>query len=169
MKLDSITMNLPKNVVQYLLGFGLYLLVYCSFDPIKFVLGLAAFIISYSAIYPYNDLMDYKEDRKNVFKKHYKAIARGDMTQEKAITLAYGLPIIGLLIASFVSRWYMILLIFLLFQNFLHSSPQTTKTFKKKNRYMFINMYLMQAIKFSLGWFTFTTDLTRLPIWLSPI
>lgn len=166
MKTDSILINLPKNMVQYFIGFALYLLVYGSFDPLKLILGLASFLIAYSAIYPYNDLMDYEQDKKDEFKKVYKALVRGDLKQKDAISLVFGLSIIGLMLASLVSQWYMFLISITLFQNFLHSNPHTKNTFKKKKRYMVPNIFIMQFIKYSLGWFTFTTDLTKLPTWV---
>lgn len=155
---------MPKNIVQYLIGFGFYVLVFGSFDPIKLVLGLLSFIITYSAIYPYNDLMDYESDKKDKFKRVYKALARGDINYKDSATLVFGLPVIGLLIASFVSSWYMMLLIGLLLLNFLYSAPQVR--LKKKMGYALTSMFLMQFIKFSLGWFTFTTEVTRLPVWV---
>jgi len=164
MKIDSITLNTPKNIVQYLIGFGLYLLVYGSFDPLKLILGISSFIIAYAAIYPYNDLMDLEEDKKDDFKKAYKALVRGDLSKQKAITLVFGLPIIGLLIASMVSFWYTFMLMILLFLNFLYSSPYTR--LKKKKSYAVLSIFAMQSIKFSLGWLTFTTDLTLLPSWI---
>ena len=65
MKTDSVIVNLPKNIVQYLIGFSLYLLVYGSFDLFKLIIGLTSFILAYSAIYPYNDLMDYEKAKKD--------------------------------------------------------------------------------------------------------
>ncbi len=164
MKMDSLTANIPKNMLQYLLGFALYILVYHSFNPVKLAIGLVSFLVTYSAIYPYNDLMDYKEDRKDKFKKAYKALARGDMSHEEAITLVFGLPIIGMILASFVSSWYMVLLAVLLLLNFLYSAPQIR--LKKRMKYAIPSMLLMQLIKFSLGWFTFTTNVTRMPGWV---
>lgn len=166
MRLVDSTWLTAKNAIQYLIGFSLYLLVYGSFDPVKLALGLVSFLITYSAIYPYNDLMDYESDKKDKFKRTYKKLITGELSFNKAITLVFGLPLIGLMIASMVSGWYMLLLVILLFQNFLHSSPYTRDTFKKKKRYLIPNMFIMQLIKFSLGWFTFTTDITLLPVWV---
>jgi 4-hydroxybenzoate polyprenyltransferase len=164
MKIDSISVNLPKNVVQYLIGFGFYSLIYGSFDPVKLVLGLVAYVITYSAIYPYNDLMDYDSDKKDEFKRFYKALARGDTAHKDAVTLVFGLPVIGLLIASFVGWWYMMLLITLLLLNFLYSAPQVR--LKKRTGYALLSIFLMQFIKYSLGWFTFTTEVIQLPVWI---
>jgi 4-hydroxybenzoate polyprenyltransferase len=164
MKIDSLTVNTPKNAIQYLVGFSLYLLVYGSFEPIKFVLGLVSFLITYAAIYPYNDLMDFEVDKKDGFKQKYKALVRGELKPTTAITMVFGFPIIGLMLASMVSSYYMMLLIILLFINFLYSSPYTR--LKSKTSYAVISMFLMQVIKFCLGWFTFTSEVTSIPIWI---
>ncbi|MBD3311982.1 hypothetical protein GF352_00805 [archaeon] len=164
MKVDSITVNTPKNAIQYLIGFSIYLLVYGSFEPFKFILGLASFLITYAAIYPYNDLMDYEVDKKDKFKQDYKALVRGDMSEKTAITLAFGLPIIGLLLASLVSFSYTLLLILLLFLNFLYSSPYTR--LKDRMGWALVLMFFMQLIKYTIGWFTFTTEVVTLPSWI---
>jgi len=63
-----------------------------------------------------------------------------------------------------VSGWYMMLLILLLFMNFLYSAPQVR--LKNKLGYAIIIMFWLQVIKFSLGWLTFTTDITKMPVWI---
>ncbi len=166
MNRSVLSINIPKNIIQYFIGFSVYLYFYGSFNPFKLMLGLSSFLISYTAIYYYNDLMDYKSDKRSKVKRAYKDLARGDISVETAITFAFGLPIIGLLLASMVSFEYTVVLIVLLFQNFLHSSPFTKNRFKKRFNYLFINFFLMQFIKFSLGWFTFTTNMTLFPYWL---
>ncbi|HLE05897.1 MAG TPA: UbiA family prenyltransferase [Candidatus Nanoarchaeia archaeon] len=166
MKTDSVIVNLPKNIVQYLIGFSLYLLVYGSFDLFKLIIGLTSFILAYSAIYPYNDLMDYEKDKKDKFKRVYKALVRGDLKQKDAITLTFGLTVTGLLLSTLVNSWYTVLLLVILLQNFLHSAPQTSKYFKLKKKIMIPNMFILQTIKYTLGWFTFTTDITQMPTWI---
>ncbi len=163
---DSFIFNLVRNSLLYLTGFSLYLLTYGYFNLIKTIIGLLSFIITYNSIYYYNDLMDYESDKKNKFKRKYKALTRGDITINDAITIMFSSIIVGLMLSVFVNQWFTILLLFLLLQNFLHSSPITTRLFKHNRKVMIVNMFLMQFIKISLGWFALTSNTTLMPSWI---
>ncbi len=162
---DSTTINLPKNLVQYLIGFAFYILTFGSFDLMKLIFGALGFLISYSSVYIFNDLTDYKEDIKDEFKKQYKAIARGSFKIDYAVSLLFILSPIGLFFASLVSQAYLTAIVILLVLNYIY----TAKPFrlKKKLKYAVILMFLMQIIKGYLGWITFTNDLTKFPYWVN--
>ncbi len=66
--------NPIKNSLQYSIGSILYFLTFNTFHITKFLLGLIGFVIAYQSVYQYNDLMDYKEDKKDRFRKMFKPL-----------------------------------------------------------------------------------------------
>ncbi len=166
LKNDSYLIQLPKNAFQYLIGFSFYLIIFGELNILRLIIGLTAFLLTYSSIYHYNDLMDYEEDRKSSIKRTYKALARGDLTKEKVISRMIALFLSGIALGALIGGWYVLLLLGLLATNYLHSSPRTKKLFKYNLKYLFPNMFIMQFLKFTSGWFTFTTNLTLLPSWI---
>jgi len=163
---DSFLLQLPKNALQYLIGFSFYLTIFGELNILKLIVGLASFLLTYSSIYYYNDIMDLKEDKRNKVKRIYKALARGDISFDKAVSRMQIMIFLGLALGALISGWYTLLLLGLLVTNFLHSNPHTKKKFKKNPKYLIPNMFVMQFLKFSSGWFTFTTNINQLPFWI---
>lgn len=159
-------LQLPKNAFQYLVGFSFYLTTFGEFNILKLIIGLSSFLLTYSSIYYYNDLMDYKEDKKKKVKRAYKALARGEITHNTAVTRMARLMLSGLVLGSLIGGWYVLLLLGLLITNHLHSSPNTKKKFKYNMKYLYPNLFIMQFLKFAGGWFTFTTNLTMFPTFI---
>ena len=54
--------------------------------------------------------------------------------------------------------------VILLFLNFLHSHPRIK--LKKKLIPTTVNMTVIEFLKYSSGWFAFTSDLSRFPFWI---
>jgi len=161
---NSIGVNLPKNIIQYLLGTVLYLVLIGPFDIVPAILGMIGFVLVYSSVYLFNDLMDVKEDKKKADKKEWKIIAYGKMGTETAISMMFLLIVIGFFISAFVSTWFVMLMVALLFLNLLHSSSFTR--FKKNLYKTSVNMTIIQFIKYSCGWFALTTNISQFPFWL---
>lgn len=161
---NSITISIPKNIVQFSLGVILYWILVGVPDAYATALALAGFIIAYSSVYLYNDIADHEEDRKDKEKLKWKLIAGGhiSITRSKILTLIFAL--IGVSISFTVNRWFFGIIILMLFLNLLHSSPRIR--FKKSINRTSVNMTAIEFLKFSCGWFALTTDIAKFPFWI---
>jgi len=161
---NSITISLPKNAVQFFLGAVLFWLVMGVPNPLTMVIGLSGFLITYSSVYLFNDISDYKEDIKNREKLKWKLVAGKMISMRAAFALSLTLLFSGLSISIFISKWYFLIMVVLIFLNFLHSSPWTR--FKKSLAKTSVNMTVIQFLKFSTGWFALTSNISHFPFWL---
>jgi len=161
---NSITVSLPKNLIQFFVGVLLYWVIIGTPDFLLVVFAFVAFIITYSSVYLFNDIIDAEEDSKQKDKSKWKLIATGDLEKETAFKIATLMLLIGLLLSLLVNRWFFILNVILIFLNFLHSSPYTK--FKKSIPKTAVNMTIIETIKFSLGWFALTSNVSQFPFWI---
>ncbi len=161
---NSVTVSLPKNAIQFLLGFVLYWLTFFTFDVTILAISLLGFLLSYSAVYFYNDIMDYDEDMKDKDKRHWKLVASGAISMRTAKVTAVLLTIAGLSLTLYVNFWFFLLNIALLVLNFLHSAPGVR--LKRIIPATALNMTAIETIKFSTGWFAFTSNLSEFPFWI---
>lgn len=161
---NSITISLPKNVIQFLLGIILYWLITGIPDTYVTLTALAGFLITYSAVYLYNDVIDYREDMLDKEKRKWKLVAGGGLTVGSAKLLTILCVVAGLSISFLVSRWFFIIMMGMLFFNLLHSSPYTK--FKKKLYKTTFNMTIIEYLKYSSGWFALTSNISMFPFWL---
>ncbi|MCD6398611.1 MAG: UbiA family prenyltransferase [Candidatus Aenigmarchaeota archaeon] len=160
---NSITMSIPNNVFQYFLGATLFFIIFGSVDVSKLIIGLSGFLLSYSSVYLYNDIIDYEEDKKHKEKIKWKIIARGDLSKKTAKNLILVFVALGVPLSFLVNKFFGIIAVLLILLNVLHSSPKTK--FKKKKLGL-INLTVIQFLKYSLGWFALTTNLSKFPLWL---
>jgi len=161
---NSITISLPKNVVQFSLGIILYWFFFGSLDFHLMLLALSGFLIAYSSVYIYNDMVDRAEDRKDREKLKWKLLASGHLTEGFAKILIFSFIVIGFSLSLLVNKWFFLMVLMMLLLNFLHSSPYTR--FKKSLRKTTVNMTVIEFLKFSCGWFALTTDIVHFPFWV---
>lgn len=161
---NSITLSLPKNIVQFSLGVILFRFLIGVPDVYITLLSLSAFVIAYSAVYVYNDLADCHEDKKDREKLRWKLVAGGMLSEPQAKILALILAFTGIALSLMISRWFFAMVLAMLFLNFLHSSPYTR--FKSGLKRTAINMTAIEFLKYSCGWFALTSDLAKFPFWL---
>jgi len=161
---NSITISLPKNVIQFLLGIILYWLIIDVPNTYTTLFALAGFIITYSSVYLFNDIFDHKEDVSDKEKMKWKLIASGHLKKNTAWAITSLLIICGLSISFLVSRWFFLMMVILLFLNLLHSSPWTR--LKKRLYITSVNMTIIEFLKYSCGWFALTTNIAKFPFWL---
>ncbi len=161
---NSVTVSLPKNIIQFFLGFVLYWLVFGAFDPAVLAVALSGFLLSYSSIYFFNDIVDLKEDRKDRDKKEWKLVAGGVLSKKAALAMCLAFMVSGLMLSALVNGWFLNIMATLLFLNFLHSSPYTK--IKKRVVPTTINMTVIEFLKYSCGWFAFTGNLSMFPFWI---
>lgn len=161
---NSVTISLPKNIIQFSLGVILYWFLLGIPNTYTTLLALSGFLIAYSSVYLYNDMVDHKEDRRDREKLKWKLVAGGHMGVNSARVLSLFFAGFGLAISFLVSRWFFLMVLAMLSLNVLHSSPYTR--FKKSLRKTTVNMTAIEFLKFSCGWFALTGDLTKFPFWL---
>ena len=154
------TLNLVKNSIQYLLGTILYFMTFGKLS-LNFVLGLIGFLTAYHSVYQFNDLMDYEEDKKNDFKLKIKLLPRGDIKREKVESYSFLFSLVGLAISFLVNNFFGILVALSLFLNFLHSSSFIR--LKKSKYFLLPNIFIIEFIKSSLGWFALTSSISEFP------
>src|SRR4030042_4040910 len=82
---NSVTVSLPKNIIQFFLGFVLYWLIFGAFDAAVLMIALAGFLLSYSSIYFLNDIVDFEDDRHDKDKMGWKLVAKGAMSKKTAL------------------------------------------------------------------------------------
>ena len=61
----NLTDNIPKNIGLYSVGVMLLFLFRIKIDLLQILLGLLAFLVSYSSIYVLNDLYDIEDDKRD--------------------------------------------------------------------------------------------------------
>ena len=155
--------NPIKNALQYTIGSILYFIFFSNFNLTTYIIGLIGFLIAYQSVYFFNDVMDYEDDRKSVFKKKIKMETTGKLKKNTMISLSYILSAIGIAICFFINKLLGFAVIALLIMNFLHSSNLIKW---KKTSLVLPNMFSIEFIKYSLGWFIFTSSLAKFPIFL---
>ncbi|NIO22422.1 MAG: hypothetical protein GTN38_00155 [Candidatus Aenigmarchaeota archaeon] len=161
---NSIMASLPKNVIQFTFGVLLLWLITGTFEISIAILGAAAFVITYSSVYMYNDVVDFKTDKRDREKLKWKLIASGDLSIKKAKYLALTFMVAGLSLSFFVNRWFLSIMLTLLFLNFLHTSPRTR--FKRSVAKTSVNMTAIEFLKYSTGWFALSSNILQFPFWL---
>jgi len=149
-----------KNCIQYSIGVMLFYLTFGVVYPIKLLFGLVGFVMAYHSVYQFNDLIDYKDDKKNEIKKYYKPLASGETTREKIESYSFLFMLLGLSISFLVSMYFGLLVAFTLFLNFLHTSPFTRL---KKTRLLLPNLFIIEFVKFSLGWLAMSFSISNFP------
>jgi len=161
---NSVTVSMPKNVMQFLLGVVIFWIVSGNFSLPAVSMSLLAFLLTYSTVYFYNDIIDSRDDKKDREKLEWKLIANGKAGKKTFAFLGSAFCITGLTLSYLVNVWFFFMMASLLFLNFLHSSPYTR--LKKKIWPTAVNMSAIEFIKYSCGWFALTSDLSRFPFWL---
>jgi 4-hydroxybenzoate polyprenyltransferase len=159
---NSITVNLPKNIVQLLLGAVLFSVIFGTINLPGTLLAIVGLSLAYSSVYMYNDIIDREEDAKDPEKRAWKPIANGTLSTNGALSLYALLMMSGMLVSFFVNMVFGLMMVALLFFNFLHSSPWIH--LKRKKIPTVLNITLIEFIKYSSGWFALTLDTARFPL-----
>ncbi len=165
--------NIPKNIGLYSVGVMLLFLFRVTFDPLQLLLGLLAFMVSYSSIYVLNDLYDIEDDKKDEKKVLRKPLAQGVVNRSEAVKIFLSFLILGLLLSIFLNMLFFCVVSSLVFINMIYSIPLTTNTNqsieevspRRLKHTMFgpFLVFLMQFLKIFLPW-TFNTEVMQFPV-----
>jgi len=162
--------NILKNFLQYTIGAILFFIFYNQISFVKFFFGLLSFILSYSFVYGLNDIIDYdndKKDKKIRMKKRYgfkSPLMLNITSKEELFCFSSFVLILGILLSFFVNFIYSLLIFVLIFLNIIHSNPFINV--KKFQLILIPNLFLIEFIKFSMGWFTQSSQFNLFPSWL---
>ncbi|NPV51246.1 MAG: UbiA family prenyltransferase [Candidatus Methanofastidiosum sp.] len=158
---NSATLNAPKNILQFLFGVVIYTSLTGDYNILKIVVAASGLSMGLGAIYLFNDLTDYEEDRKNQMKISWKAIANGSISVQTAKYLIIILSILGTLFSFLSGTNFFVIFVAIIALNLLYSYPAIRLKSHKNSSLIVIT--LIQILKFSSGWFLFTNNLEGFP------
>ncbi|NYT03241.1 MAG: UbiA family prenyltransferase [Candidatus Methanofastidiosa archaeon] len=158
---NSATLNAPKNILQFLFGVVIYTSLTGDYDILKILGAASGLSMGLGAIYLFNDLTDYEEDRKNQMKISWKAIANGSVSVQTAKYLIIILSILGTLFSFLSGTNFFVIFVAIIALNLLYSYPAIRLKSHKNSSLIVIT--LIQILKFSSGWFLFTNSLEGFP------
>lgn len=169
----NLTDNIPKNTGLYLVGVMLLLLFRFEFDMLHILMGLLAFLVSYSSIYVLNDLFDVEEDKLDERKILRKPMASGVVNKQEAVMITVTFLILGLLISLFLNLLFLCVIISLVFINLIYSiqlsnirkqSQEDVSPKGLKHTSLGLPLILlMQILKIFLPW-TLSNQVMQFPI-----
>ncbi|MFW9891948.1 MAG: UbiA family prenyltransferase [Candidatus Thorarchaeota archaeon] len=166
--------NIPKNIGLYAIGIMLLLIFDITIDPLHILLGLIAFLTSYSSIYILNDLYDVEEDKTDERKTPRKPIALEIVSKKEALAIAASFIALGLLLSIILSLLFFYVIISLVFINLIYSVPsayirhwsqeENLQAKSLKQTILGIPLILlMQSLKILLPW-TLSNQVIQFPI-----
>ena len=153
----NLTDNIPKNIGLYSLGVMLLLLFYVEFDLLQVLLGLLAFLVSYSSIYVLNDLYDVDKDKKDEKKVLRKPLTTGVVTRSDAVKIFASFLIVGLVLSISVTLSFFFVIVLLVLTNMIYSRSL------KHTALGLPLVFLMQLMKIFLPW-SISTRAMQFPI-----
>lgn len=164
--------NIPKNIGLYSVGVMLLFLFRFTIDSLQFLLGLLAFMVSYSSIYVLNDLCDIEDDKKDEKKVLRKPLAHGVVNRSEAVTIFISFLILGLLLSIFLNLLFFCVIIALVLINMIYSIPLTNITKQSQDEELTRSLkhtilgpplvLLMQLLKIFLPW-TISAEVMQFP------
>ena len=164
--------NIPKNIGLYSVGVMLLFLFRVTIDSLQFLLGLLAFMVSYSSIYVLNDLCDIEDDKKDEKKVLRKPLAHGVVNRSEAVTIFISFLILGLLLSIFLNLLFFCVIIALVLINMIYSIPLTNITKQSQDeehtrslKHTILGpplVLLMQLLKIFLPW-TISAEVMQFP------
>ncbi|MHA1963932.1 MAG: UbiA family prenyltransferase [Candidatus Thorarchaeota archaeon] len=165
--------NIPKNIGLYSVGIMFLYLYRVPIEVVSIVIGLLAFLVSYSSIYVLNDLFDVEDDKKDQKKVLRKPIAQGVVNKNEAVKVFILLLALGLLLSIFLNLLFFCVVCSLVFINMIYSIPLTRITNQsleemspRSLKHTILGpplVLLMQLLKIFLPW-TISTEVMRFPV-----
>ena len=169
----NLTDNIPKNIGLYSVGVMLLLLFRIGIEPLRILLGLLAFLVSYSSIYVLNDLYDLEDDKSDERKVLRKPLAQGVVKKNEAVKIFISFLIVGILLSTLLNLLFICVVGSLVFVNLFYSIPlagirnqSLGVTYPRSLKHTLFGpvlVLLMQLLKIFLPW-TISTDVIQFPV-----
>ncbi len=157
---DVHKINPVRNLFQFLIGLTLFMATGASVDYIKIITASLGFVLAYQSVYSLNDIQDLKEDSRNPVKRATKPLARGDISVQEQSARMFLYLLAGLSLSFLVNITFASLVVLCVFLNFLHSYKPLGL---KSSLLGLVNLFVIESIKFSAGWFVLGGGLLELP------
>ncbi|HIJ99034.1 TPA: UbiA family prenyltransferase [archaeon] len=162
-EVNLFVLNSVKNLSQFAVGFGLGVATFgYTYNVVNVILAVLSLLLTYTASYFYNDIVDLSEDKKDPFKLRFKPIARGDLKVETAKILMIIFSITGIALSLIISFEFFAVIIILTTLNFVYSSPYTR--FKKSVPTFAFTIFLLEFFKFTTGWLSVVSSFAAFPL-----
>jgi 4-hydroxybenzoate polyprenyltransferase len=168
--------NIPKNTGLYSIGVMFLLLFHFSFDVLQVLLGLLAYLLSYSSVYVLNDIYDVEDDKRDARKVQRKPIALGVVNKEDAVVIFSLLLSLGVFLSILLNLLFFCVVLLLIIINLIYSisSPTIRKQSLKDARptrlkYTHLGLALitlMQLLKIFLPW-ALITQAIQFPVFFA--
>ncbi len=169
----NLTDNIPKNIGLYSVGVMLLLLFHIMIDPLQILLGLLAFLVSYSSIYVLNDLYDIEDDKSDEKKVLRKPLAQGVVKKNEAVKIFISFLIVGILLSTLLNLLFICVVSSLVFINLIYSiqfpglrNQSLGVTYPRSLKHTLFGptlVLLMQLLKIFLPW-TISTNVIQFPV-----
>jgi len=157
-------LNFLKNSLQFLVGASMVYALGQHSDYTKLILPLVGLVLAYQSVYRLNDIFDFSEDSKNQFKRNLKPFARGETSLETEVSKMFLYMLLGLSISFYVSTLFGLLVTAMLILNFFHSYKPLNI---KRTPIGIVNIFLIEFIKFSCGWFALGGNFQSFPYFIT--
>ena len=152
--------NVFKNSLQFLIGASMLIALGQPVDYGRLLLSLLGFLLAYQSVYGMNDILDFSEDSKSKLKRALKPFARGEISLETQVSKMFLYMLFGLSICFFVNTFFGFLVAAMLLLNFFHSYKPLNI---KRTLIGLVNIFLIEFIKFSCGWFAIGGSFQNFP------
>ncbi len=151
--------NVPKNIGLYTISVVLLVANHFSFEYITTIVGLVAFLFSYSSVYVMNDLFDIAEDITSNEKASRKPLAQGIVTKKEAFLISVILLAVGIIFSCLLNVIFFVIICMLIFMNSLYTIPPIRL---KQTVFGLPLVLIMQMMKFLLPW-SISPNLNQFP------
>ncbi|MCC7572328.1 MAG: UbiA family prenyltransferase [Candidatus Methanofastidiosum sp.] len=158
---NSATLNAPKNILQLLFGVVIFASITGEYDLLKIVFAASGLSLGLGAVYLFNDITDYEEDKKNQMKISWKVIANGSISIPTTKNLVLILSILGTTFSFLAGMNFFIIFSLIIGLNLLYSYPSIRLKSHKNSSLIVIT--IIQILKFSSGWFLLTNSFKGFP------
>ncbi len=169
----NLTDNIPKNIGLYSVGVMLLFLFRLPIDLFQILLGLAAFLVSYSSIYVLNDFYDTEDDKTDIEKVLRKPLAQGAVKRSEALKIFTFFLMTGILLSVLLNLLFLCVVCLLILTNSIYSIPFTRNRKQnlddtglvslKQSILGFPLVFLMQLQKIFLPW-TISVEVLQFPV-----
>ena len=147
-----------RNAGFFLLGASFYIALHGTAGMGSLGIALLGFLLAYTSVYFFNDLLDYRRDVKDEVKKLYKPLISGEASKKSFVLISMLYALSGISLSFYFGTFFGLMVSLLLFLNVLHST-----VFRANRTVRSVSIMVIEFVKISLGWFAFSSLLTGFP------
>ncbi|HLC51019.1 MAG TPA: UbiA family prenyltransferase [archaeon] len=160
---DIHKVSIVRNFFQFFIGLSLFIATGVPADYLLIAIASLGFLLAYQSAYSLNDIQDLKEDSQDPVKKATKPLARGDISVQEQSARMFLYLLLGLSMSFLVNIAFASLVVLCVFLNFLHSYRPLGLKYSLLG---LVNLFFIESIKFSAGWFVLGGSLLDIPYFM---